>query len=133
MSQCLYSHSHFPALQMLSDTIVQHTSRYIKPNQTIPEWVYNLPEPSRSKKIASVQKYVWEEFETHLTVGYDELASVEERRDVLLERTVEYDLMVIDLKEGVDHEKKDSSRWEDESGNDVDDKNNDGRYDPLSS
>ena len=136
-----------PALQSLSDTIVQHTSQYIKPNQTIPEWVYNLPEPSRSRKIDYVDKYgspnVFKEFEPHLTVGYDEIASVDERiqvlslyggcRDVVWEigvgvvgdwGTVDYDLVVIDLKEGVEVDEAEAEaeaeaeedRWEDENG-----------------
>lgn len=38
-------------LQKMSDSIVEATSPYITPNQTIPGWVMNLPEPIRSEKI----------------------------------------------------------------------------------
>ncbi len=44
-------------LQLTSDTIVNATYDLIVPNQPIPSWVYKLPEPERSEKIAMIKKY----------------------------------------------------------------------------
>jgi hypothetical protein len=41
-------------LQDMSNEIVQATYLYITPNQTIPSWVYDLPEPLRSQKIGMI-------------------------------------------------------------------------------
>ncbi len=64
------------SLQLLSDTIVESTMDFIEPHQPVPEWVYNLPDPARSKKIAYVEKYgspnVFDQFDAHITVGYDD-------------------------------------------------------------
>lgn len=43
--------THSKCLQSLSDTLVEALSSYITPNQTIPDWVLQLPEPLRSEKI----------------------------------------------------------------------------------
>src|SRR5262249_19221860 len=44
-------------LQLMSDMVVEATYAFIVPNQTVPSWVYQLPEPERSEKIAYVQTY----------------------------------------------------------------------------
>lgn len=66
-------------LQILSDEIVDATSRYIRRPPTIPDWIWNLPEPQRSRKLDMIRKYgspnVYEEFDPHVTVGYDESSS----------------------------------------------------------
>ena len=83
----MYQIENTNVMQMLSDSIVQSTKEFITPNQTIPEWVYNLPEPMRSKKIAYVKKYgspnVLDAFDPHITVGYDNVASEPSRRKIL--------------------------------------------------
>ena len=82
-----YSVQNTRSLQQLSDEIVRNCSQYIVANQTVPNWVYDLPEPQRTKKINYVHQYgspnVLDEFEPHLTVGYDEEASEEDRRIIL--------------------------------------------------
>jgi hypothetical protein len=40
-----------PCLQNMSNAIVNATYQWITPNQSIPSWIYNLPEPERSEKI----------------------------------------------------------------------------------
>jgi len=64
-------------LQSLSDIIVNNTYQFITPNQTIPDWVYSLPEPLRSEKIAMIQKYgspnVFSQFQPHVTLAWDEV------------------------------------------------------------
>jgi hypothetical protein len=40
-------------LQQLSNSIVDATSQFISPNQSVPGWVLNLPEPIRSEKIGT--------------------------------------------------------------------------------
>ena len=135
----MYHVNNNPSIHQISDTIVQLAKEFITPNQTVPEWVYNLPEPARSRKIEYVTKYgspnVLEEFDPHLTVGYDSDESlVKERRDILSEvldgdgscikdvmkeigvgvvgswGTVVYDLIVIDLN-GVDEDKDQTSTF----------------------
>ncbi|KAL6075947.1 RWD domain-containing protein [Balamuthia mandrillaris] len=62
-------------LQLLSDAVVNATYQWIVPNQPVPDWVKNLPEPARSKKIALVKKYgspnVFSGFEPHVTLAWD--------------------------------------------------------------
>ncbi|EGC28475.1 hypothetical protein DICPUDRAFT_160097 [Dictyostelium purpureum] len=66
-----------PCLQFLSDLIVNNTYQYITPNQTIPDWVYQLPEPLRDEKIAMIKKYgspnVYDQFQPHVTLAWDEV------------------------------------------------------------
>jgi hypothetical protein len=78
------------SIQSLSDTIVESTKSFITPNQHVPEWVYDLPEPRRSRKIEYVEEYgspnVFDEFQPHITVGYDDddgTSSKIERRKIL--------------------------------------------------
>lgn len=83
----MYQIENTSGMQTLSDSIVQSTKEFITPNQTIPEWVYNLPEPMRSQKIAYVKKYgspnVLDGFDPHITVGYDDVAPEPSRRKIL--------------------------------------------------
>ena len=83
------------SLQSLSDAVVENIRSFITPNQQVPDWVYNLPEPERSRKINYVERYgspnVFDEFEPHITVGYDDggdggfpSPSESERRRILL-------------------------------------------------
>eukprot|EP01132_Coremiostelium_polycephalum_P003594 gene3594-4476_t len=62
-------------LQYMSDLIVNNTYQYIVPNQPIPSWVYSLPEPLRSEKIAMITKYgspnVFSQFQPHVTLAWD--------------------------------------------------------------
>ncbi|KYQ90872.1 hypothetical protein DLAC_07743 [Tieghemostelium lacteum] len=64
-----------PCLQYLSDFVVNNTYQYITPNQSIPSWVYALPEPIRSEKIAMITKYgspnVFSQFQPHITLAWD--------------------------------------------------------------
>jgi hypothetical protein len=74
-------------LQHLSDTIVMNSNPFIIPNQTVPDWVHNLPEPERSKKMDYVRRYgspnVLDEFDPHMTVGYDEYTPSDKRQEIL--------------------------------------------------
>jgi len=68
-----------PCLQRYSDLIVNTTFLFAAPNQTVPSWVYSLPEPERSEKIHYVQQYgspnVFTQFQPHVTLGWDSNAS----------------------------------------------------------
>lgn len=44
-------------LQQISDTITLELARFRNKNQDVPEWVYNLPEPDRSRRISLVRQY----------------------------------------------------------------------------
>jgi hypothetical protein len=62
-------------IQTMSDTIVSALAQYIVPNQRIPSWVLQLPEPLRSEKIAMIKKYgspnVLSQFQPHVTLACD--------------------------------------------------------------
>mmetsp|Transcript_26599 Transcript_26599/g.57718 ORF Transcript_26599/g.57718 Transcript_26599/m.57718 type:complete len:264 (+) Transcript_26599:101-892(+) len=62
-------------LQIVSDEIVDATYKFIKRPPTIPDWIWSLPEPQRSRKLNMIKRYgspnVYEEFEPHITAGYD--------------------------------------------------------------
>eukprot|EP00697_Spironema_sp_BW2_P006572 gnl/Spiro4/2018_TR971_c0_g1_i1.p2 gnl/Spiro4/2018_TR971_c0_g1~~gnl/Spiro4/2018_TR971_c0_g1_i1.p2 ORF type:complete len:247 (+),score=49.62 gnl/Spiro4/2018_TR971_c0_g1_i1:38-742(+) len=62
-----------PGLQLMSDTVVNKTHDLIIPNVPVPDWVNNLPEPERTKRINMVHEYgspgVFDEFEAHVTLG----------------------------------------------------------------
>ena len=62
-------------LQMLSDSIVDELNQFIKRPPTIPDWVWTLPEPQRSRKLEMIRRYgspnVYSEFQPHVTVGFD--------------------------------------------------------------
>mmetsp|Transcript_22823 Transcript_22823/g.34039 ORF Transcript_22823/g.34039 Transcript_22823/m.34039 type:complete len:239 (+) Transcript_22823:60-776(+) len=62
-------------LQYVSDAIVNTTYSFSTPDQPIPDWVENLPEPLRSEKIAMIKKYgspnVFSQFNPHVTLGFD--------------------------------------------------------------
>ncbi|KAI2509960.1 2'-5' RNA ligase superfamily [Fragilaria crotonensis] len=74
-------------LQSLSDDVVRALNPYIRKPQEIPPWVYTLPLLQRWRKIYMISKYgspnVFGEYEPHITVGYDEVASVQTRTDAL--------------------------------------------------
>lgn len=44
-------------LQQISDTIALELARFRNKNQEVPEWVYNLPEPDRTRRINLVRQY----------------------------------------------------------------------------
>lgn len=64
-----------PCLQKWSDLLVKALSQFIVPNQPIPDWVLQLPEPMRSEKIEYIQKYgspnVFTQFQAHVTLAWD--------------------------------------------------------------
>lgn len=66
-------------VQRYSDTIVNATYTLAVANQTVPSWVYTLPEPERSEKIEDVKKYgspnVFSQFQPHVTIGWAANAS----------------------------------------------------------
>ena len=78
------------ALSQLSDQIVMAMNPYIQRPQVIPSWVYTLPLVQRWRKIYLITKFgspnVFDQYEPHVTVGYDEIAAPASRRDVLLEQ-----------------------------------------------
>eukprot|EP00735_Rhodelphis_limneticus_P007919 TRINITY_DN2062_c0_g1::TRINITY_DN2062_c0_g1_i1::g.21837::m.21837 TRINITY_DN2062_c0_g1::TRINITY_DN2062_c0_g1_i1::g.21837 ORF type:complete len:241 (-),score=25.24,DUF1045/PF06299.7/3.9e-06,2_5_RNA_ligase2/PF13563.1/6.8e-06 TRINITY_DN2062_c0_g1_i1:71-754(-) len=61
-------------LQQLSDAVVLGISDLRNPNQTVPSWVRNLPEPERTIKTKLFNEYgspnVFDEFSPHFTIGY---------------------------------------------------------------
>ena len=80
----LGAYTHWPVqpsdcLQVLSDSIVDELYKFIKRPPIVPEWVWALPEPQRIRKLKMIQRYgspnVMDEFEPHVTVGYDVTAS----------------------------------------------------------
>jgi hypothetical protein len=87
----MYSIQKTSSMQDLSDSIVRSCRQYMTVNQIVPDWVYDLPEPQRSKKIGYVHEYgspnVFDEFDPHLTVGYD-ADSPENDRRVILEQAL---------------------------------------------
>lgn len=70
----LWNAANNSGLQALSDLVVTSLFRLATPNQSVPSWVYSLPEPERDRKIAMVKKYgspnVFSEFNPHVTVAY---------------------------------------------------------------
>jgi len=64
-----------PCLQAMSDRVVNATYRLAVPNQTVPDWVEDLPEPTKSEKEALIKSFgspnVFTQFAPHVTVGYD--------------------------------------------------------------
>ena len=84
----MYSVQNNHSLLSLSNAIVEKLHRFIYPHQPVPSWVYDLPEPSRSRKIEYVNKYgspnIFDEFEPHMTVGYDVNDDNEEQRRNIL-------------------------------------------------
>ena len=64
-------------LQSLSDALVNNLHAYRTLNQTIPSWIYDLPnEEERKYKIELIDKYgspnVFEQFQPHVTVGFSD-------------------------------------------------------------
>ena len=62
-------------LQHLSDSLLSPLQKYLKLPSPIPSWVNDLPEETRKEKIEKITSYgspnVLENFEPHVTVGYD--------------------------------------------------------------
>lgn len=75
-------------LQKLSDDVVRALNVYIKRPQEIPDWVNKLPLLKRLRKIWLIRKYgspnVFGEYDTHVTVGYDETCRSNIRRRTLV-------------------------------------------------
>lgn len=63
-------------LQSLSNKLLAPLQKFLKLPAQIPSWVNELPETERNEKIAKITEYgspnVLENFEPHVTVGYDE-------------------------------------------------------------
>lgn len=74
-------------LQHLSDTVVTAASPFMSRPPIVPDWVKSLPEPERSGRIRLVETYgspnVMEWFIPHVTVGYENGATLEKRREVM--------------------------------------------------
>lgn len=66
-------------LQRQSDVVVNGTHALSQPGQPVPPWVYSLPEPQRSEKIALVKRFgspnIFGSFEAHVTLGWAANAS----------------------------------------------------------
>ena len=66
-------------LQALSDQLVHTLQPYLRRPIIVPSWVASLPEPARSAAIYRCRTWgspnVFEEFEPHVTVGYDPISS----------------------------------------------------------
>lgn len=62
-------------LQTLSDEIVDAMAEFISRPPPVPDWIYQLPEPERTRKMGMVERYgspnVFGEFEPHVTVSYN--------------------------------------------------------------
>lgn len=65
-------------LQFLSDSVVNATAQFAVKNQSVPSWVYSVPEPIRSEKIRFVREYgspnVFSQFQPHVTLAFDDKA-----------------------------------------------------------
>lgn len=65
-----------PCLQELSDRLLTPLHEFLKLPAQIPSWVTELPEEERREKVSKITQYgspnVLENFEPHVTVGYDE-------------------------------------------------------------
>jgi hypothetical protein len=65
-----------PCLQEMSNSMVAALYRFITPNQPIPDWVLQLPEPMRSEKITLIKTYgspnVFSQFQAHVTLAWDD-------------------------------------------------------------
>lgn len=63
-----------------SDGVVNATYHLAAPNQSVPSWVYSLPEPERGEKIADIHTYgspnVFDQFQAHVTIGWASNATV---------------------------------------------------------
>ena len=66
-------------LQALSEKLVYTLQPYLRRPIIVPSWVASLPEPARSAAIYRCRTWgspnVFEEFEPHVTVGYDPISS----------------------------------------------------------
>mmetsp|Transcript_15171 Transcript_15171/g.25195 ORF Transcript_15171/g.25195 Transcript_15171/m.25195 type:complete len:260 (-) Transcript_15171:132-911(-) len=86
----MYALPHNDCLQQLSNDIVRALQPYVKRPQAIPDWIYNLPLVAQWRKIWYIKKYgspnVFGDYAPHVTVGYDEDAAPDERKQVLKER-----------------------------------------------
>jgi 2'-5' RNA ligase len=101
----MYGIENTVALKSLSDNIVLALYKYRELDQVVPDWVYNLPEPTRSKKIRYVREYgspnVFDEFDPHVTVGFDEIAPSDERRNVLEQNWGCLDVLTLNIGVGI--------------------------------
>lgn len=63
-------------LQNLSDSLLTPLRKFLKLPAQIPSWVQELPEEEMKEKVSKINQYgspnVLENFEPHVTVGYDE-------------------------------------------------------------
>lgn len=74
-------------LQSLSNQLVRALQPYITRPQPIPDWVKDLPLMEKLQKIYLIKKFgspnVFGAYDPHVTVGYDEITSPEDRLDVI--------------------------------------------------
>jgi len=65
-----------PCLQAMSDAFVENLSPYRDLNQTIPKWLFDIPEPERSEMIKLDEMYgspsVMSYFDPHITIAWDD-------------------------------------------------------------
>jgi len=65
-----------PCLQAMSDAFVENLAQYRDMNQSIPKWLYDIPEPQRSEMIKLDKMYgspaVMSFFDPHITVAWDD-------------------------------------------------------------
>jgi len=72
-------------LQEITDNLTLELAKFRNVNQEVPDWVYTLPEPERSERIAMVKQYgspnVFKYFDPHVTLAWsdqDDLTKLEE-------------------------------------------------------
>lgn len=70
-----------PCLQKWSDLLATQLSKYMVPDQPIPDWVQVLPEPLRTEKINMIKEYgspnVFDQFGPHVTLAWDAIDKME--------------------------------------------------------
>ena len=61
----------------MSNAIVLATYQFAVSNQTVPDWVKNLPQKEREEKEAYIKKYgspnVFSQFDPHITLAWDKV------------------------------------------------------------
>ena len=76
-------------LRTASDALVGALSKYMRRPPNVPDWVNQLPEPERTRKLELIHQHgspnIFEEFVPHITVGYSPLSSSEKRKDLMQE------------------------------------------------
>jgi 2'-5' RNA ligase len=76
-------------LQSLSDKVVMALKKYVHRPPPVPDWVYSLPRKERRRALELIERYgspnVLDQFQPHVTVGFDKVYPPFRRREALQE------------------------------------------------